>query len=343
LQYLPGLEKEGISVELSSLFDDGYLEARFRHRRLPVFRAAGGGLRRLTTLARAGRFDVGWWAYELYPFMPSQLEGALWPSRIPYVLDLDDATFHLYDGSSHSLIRRLLGHKLMDLGRRAQAVLAGSEYLVDYFSRAGARVHHVPTVVDTSHYVPGPARERRGRDVVVGWMGSPVTAPYLDAVAEPLRRFQQETRAKVRLIGAGRSAPSGVDAEARDWSEPKVVAELQDMDIGIMPLPDEPFARGKCAFKLVQYMACGVPVIASPVGANTALVEQSGGGLLARGSEEWFEALLELHRSPEARHRAGADGRAYVSAHYSMEAMLPRVTRVLVDADRGGRLALPER
>jgi len=121
----------------------------------------------------------------------------------------------------------------------------------------------------------------------------------------------------------------GLPVEARSWSEASEVAEIQQFDIGIMPLPDEPFERGKCGYKLIQYMACGKPVVASPVGANTSIVRDGIEGFLASTDAEWMQLLGILCDDNALRQRMGAAGRVRVEAEYSLQVAAPHLERLL--------------
>jgi hypothetical protein len=329
-QYFPALQREGWTISSNPLLDDGYLQRRFETGHASLVAAALGATKRWSALRKRDEHDAIWMAYEALPYAPAFVEKVLLGGGPSLVLDVDDAVFHIYDENRSRLVRALLGDKLKKLAEVAAAVFAGSPYLVDYFSAAGARVFHVPTVVDIERYLPA-TPPRRSHRIVVGWMGSPSTAAFLRAMQGPLARFQREIDAEVRLIGAHGVTLRGVRAEMIAWSEAREITDLQGFDIGIMPLDDIPFTRGKCGFKLVQCMATGIPVVASPVGVNTQLVEESGAGFLARTSDEWVEALLVLARSPELRAQQGAAGRRYVIERYSLQAFEPVVSRLLAE------------
>ncbi len=144
--------------------------------------------------------------------------------------------------------------------------------------------------------------------------------------------------ARIAAVGAGKAAPPHPLLDIQLWSEDTEVARRQDMDIGIMPLTDTPWARGKCGYKLIQYMACGLPVIASPVGVNAEIVEHGVNGFLATTEAEWREALVTLLRDPELRRKMGAEGRRKVEAQYSLQVWGPRVAMMLKEVAERGKL-----
>ena len=326
-QYLPYLRELGVVVESKPLLSDRYIERLYRGRPRNPAPILAGYIRRLWNLATSSRFDLLWIEYELFPWLPAWFELLLSRLGVPYVVDYDDAIFHRYDSHRNPLVRRLLGRKIDQVMRQARLVIAGSDYLAEHARRAGAaRVERVPTVVDLNRYhVTTPAEDRT---YTVGWIGSPLTAPYLQKVRDALTDVCSDGRVRVRLIGSGPISLDHIAVETRPWSESTEVAELQRFDVGIMPLPDEAWERGKCGYKLIQYMACGLPVIASPVGACRQIVEHGMNGFLAYTSSEWIVALRTL-QDPALRARLGAAGRTKVEQAYCLQVTAPRLASLL--------------
>jgi glycosyltransferase involved in cell wall biosynthesis len=327
-QFLPYLRAQGIEATVAPLCSDQYLRRLYGGARPETWRILGEYLQRLLMLPRVVRYDLLWIEKELFPGAPAILEAALARFRLPYVVDYDDATFHKYDQSPNALLRTLLPHKIDAVMRHATVVTAGNEYLAARARGAGAkRVELIPTVVDLDRYprftASGPGRPR------LGWIGSPITEGYLARVSDVIAQLSAETGAVPVLIGASAGTLAGLGAEVCPWNEATEVADLASLDVGIMPLPDLPFERGKCGYKLIQYMACGKPVVASPVGVNRQLVEHGVTGYLAETPEEWLAALRRLTGDAELRARMGRAGRAKVEATYSLQAVAPRLLRIL--------------
>lgn len=151
------------------------------------------------------------------------------------------------------------------------------------------------------------------------WIGSPYTSHYLYDIAPALAEVCKEGKAQVRLIGAGSIDLPNVPFETFPWSEETEVSLIQECHVGIMPLTDSPWERGKCGFKLIQYMGCSLPVIASPVGVNTEIVDEGVNGYLASSKEEWIEKLTTLRNSPSLSTTIGATGRKKVEQEYSLQ------------------------
>jgi glycosyltransferase involved in cell wall biosynthesis len=324
-QYLPGLAAAGIDVQISALLDDAYVRRRHRSRLPSLRQVIGSAAHRLAMLLRSRRFDLLWVEAELLPWIPAVAEGLLRRARVPFVVEFDDAIFHRYDRHPNPLVRALLGRKIDKVMRRASAVIAGNAYLASRAQAAGAaRVVCLPSVVDLDRY---PARQDRRPPgpIVVGWIGSPSTAPYLRLVEQPLRELQHRTEARILLIGAGGLPRFAFERELRPWVEAREANDLAAIDIGIMPLSDGPWERGKCGFKIIQYMAAGKPVVASPVGANLHIVEPGIDGFFAASPGEWLERLQVLSADETLRLRLGAAGRRKVEARYSVQVTAPRL------------------
>ena len=327
-QYVPHLVASGVDLHIAPMLGDDYVSGLYAGR-VPVWSVLQSYLARITSIVGATGYDVVWVEKEMLPWVPAFIEIGLLHRSIPLVADFDDAAFHRYDLHHSTLVRGLLGQKIDQVMRRAALVLVGNEYLADRARKAGAsRVEYIPTVVDTERYSPIAPCEHTN-ELVVGWIGSPATVKHLRAIGAALQGTLGGLAARVVAVGANPEQLTGLSIEARPWSERTEVDEVRSFDIGIMPLPDEPFERGKCGYKLIQYMACGKPVVASPVGVNSSIVEHGVNGFLATSPSEWQEALSTLAGDPELRERMGMAGRKQVEAHYSLGVTAPRVEALL--------------
>lgn len=328
--YVPHLQQAGFDVEVAPLFDDDYVARLYDGRPRGAAKSVRAYLGRVKAILGARDVDLVWAEKELFPFLPPGVDLAF-ARRFPrFVLDLDDAVFHRYDLHKSALVRRVLGRRVDRLMRAADLVTVGSPYLAERARSAGARrVERLATTVDLDAYRRPADRPDDGR-VRVGWIGTPRTARYLAPLESVFAEVARETGAWFTLIGAGPDALSGVpNTERRPWSEETEVAELARCDVGIMPLPDKPFERGKCAYKLVQFQALGVPVVASPVGMNVEVVGAGTSGRLAASPEEWRDALLALVNDASARAAMGAAGQARVASEASLQVTAPRLIQLL--------------
>jgi glycosyltransferase involved in cell wall biosynthesis len=324
-QYLPWLAARGHAVAVLPLFDDAHLERTFGGARVRPLRVAGSYLGRLARLLEASRADLVWLEGELWPFLPAVGERILGASGIPFVVDYDDAVFHKYDRHRSSFVRRVLASKIETVMAKASMVIAGNEYIADRARAAGApRIEVIPTVVDVERY---PVRPRADDAFRVGWIGSPQTVQYLAPLSTPLAELRARG-AEVELVGV-RDSPLGGGVRYTPWSEDTEAAALSRFDVGVMPLPDTPWERGKCGYKLIQTMAAGRATIASPVGVNRELVVPGETGFLADGVDAWRDALARLERDRELTRRMGAAGRAAVEARFSLALWAPRIADLL--------------
>ena len=327
-QFQSGLAAAGIDLQIQSLLDNAYLQRSFSGRR-PSLRglfAAYG--RRLQVLRAAGSCDLAIVYGELLPCLPGWLERHL--LKIPFIYDCDDAFFLKYRSGRLGCLQPLLGAKVDRMMAAAVAVTAGNAGLAAYARRFNSIVIVLPSVVDTVQLIPAQQRpaSRLPAPFTVGWIGSPSTAPYLQLLIAPLQQLAKERSVRLLVVGGPGPAIPGVDVIQLPWSLDQEVHLIQQFDVGVMPLPDTPWTRGKCAYKLIQCMACGIPVVASPVGANVQAVPPEC-GLLAEGPDAWLAALRRLAADGELRSRMGAAARQWVEERYSLRSALPVLTDVI--------------
>src|SRR5215213_492624 len=245
-QYIPHLAAHGIKLVTAPFFSNGYVQNLYSGQRIPLKIILQAYLNRLSALIHSRSFDMLWVEKELFPWMPAWFETLLSTLNIPYAVDYDDAVFHRYDLNSSFIVRALLGRKIDHVMRHAGLVIAGNDYIAERAAKAGAhRVECLPSVVDVSQYVV--TDPTTGPVFRIGWVGSPVTAPYLDLVRKALNQLSRESNVKLILIGAGKVASfRDIPTEILPWSEEIERRISQLFDVGIMPLVDGPFERGKC-------------------------------------------------------------------------------------------------
>lgn len=318
-QYAPLLRALGIELELASFFDEAGFSRLYRS--TPGRKAADtvrGFARRVGQVRRSGSADAVLVHREVAPFLSGAFVRAL-EGGPPVLFDLDDAVFlDAPGGSAWTRLLRRPAAETTALVRLARVSLAGNAYLADFVERAGGRVVHLPTTVDTDAFVPAPA-DAAGGPLRISWVGTHSTQAYLDVVGPALRTLAAETSVEVTVVS---NRPpehiGGVPVRGLHWSLDHELSYFQESDVGIYPLPDDPWARGKCGGKAVQYMACGVPVVASPVGVLREMVVGDATGFPARTEQEWLEALRTLAADAPLRRRLGAGARALVEERYSL-------------------------
>jgi glycosyltransferase involved in cell wall biosynthesis len=259
---------------------------------------------------------------------------ALRASARRLVYDLDDAVMFRdpFRGRPVSHVRR---RRFRHTVRCADLVTAGNEYLLGLAAEDAPETKrfHAPTPVDTARYSPGPAPHAGFR---VGWIGSRATRGYLDLVVPGLTDFCAQR--KDALVAVMADAPSSrlgdLRVEFMPWSDAGEVAFLRSLDAGLMPLSDDPFSRGKCGFKLLQYIACGVPAVASPVGVNTDICDGGRTGILAATPADWAPALARIAADPAAARARAAAARARVEERWSARVLGPRFAAALAECAR---------
>jgi glycosyltransferase involved in cell wall biosynthesis len=280
-----------------------------------------GLLKRILVLLSVPRYDAIWIHREAFPFFtpwPERLVRHLSRGRV--VLDFDDALYVPPPGGRDWRSRLRRADEFRSVVTMADVVLAGSPLLVSWANSVGVTAQLVPTCVQIPLQLP--ERSIDGQEATIGWIGSWSTARSLVGLADVLRGVHERTGARVVLVGADNLAAVArmiPGATWRRWKLDRETDDLDNFDIGIMPLEDTPWNRGKCAYKLIQYMAHGIPFVASPVGMNTDIAISSEAGLLAATTDEWTDALTELVADRTLRARLGSAGRRYAIDHFDRQ------------------------
>jgi len=340
LQYIPLLGEEGIDVDVRPFLTDrafACLYDRRRAIRTSLGLVAGSG-RRLVDAVRLGGYDVVWVQREAALIGPPVIEW-LAHRRRALVLDLDDAIYLPPPRSVFGPLAPMLrGRGKADrlIGWCDHAV-CGNPTIAAYVTGRGVPATIVPTLVDTGRFTPRAAP--RSGELVVGWMGTHSTLEYLRPLLPVFRRLAERHRFRLRIVGGGpvTVAVDGVAVEMRPWSLERELEDLQSFDVAVYPLADDEWARGKSGFKAIQYLSCGIPYVASPVGVVADIGTPGVTHFAARSDEEWFERLSILLADAALRERMGQAGRRFAVEHYSTRraaATLATVFRTVVEERR---------
>jgi len=324
-QYVNGLKSYGIDLQIRHLLGDDYLRIRFAGGSMPFKILIRSVFSRLEHLSNQDNYDCAILHCELIPLMPGMLERGL--IRKPYIYDFDDAFYLKYQRGWLGIAGPLLQNKFDTIIAGANTVTAGNAVLADYAKLHNPNTIFFPTVVNTQRYVPQ-IKNRGGKVFTIGWIGSPSTAKYLKEIIVPLSTIGQEGAVKFVVIGGKAPHIPNVTVIEIEWKEETELELINSFDIGVMPLTDDEWTRGKCAFKLIQYMSCAVPVVASPVGANIEVVGVSS-GLLASTQQDWVDALRKLRDQPNIRKELGKAGRDRVLECYSLHKNLPVLANLI--------------
>lgn len=284
--------------------------------------------RRMSLVRRAKDYDLVYIMREAALLGPPLFEKLIHQQRVPIVFDFDDAVFVSYRSPSNGYLSYLkFASKTKTICRIASHVMAGNPYLADYARQVNDRVTVIPTTIDTEKYLVPQPKESSGPPVI-GWTGSYSTVQHLDTLRSALKKLAERESFQLRVIGTPSYQCPPIDVEATPWRADTELQDLSAIDIGVMPLPDDKWSKGKCGLKALQFMALGIPTICSPVGVNTDIIQDDQNGFLASTEDEWVDKITRLLRSRELRQRLGQAGRATVEQKYSAIIQTPRVYEI---------------
>jgi glycosyltransferase involved in cell wall biosynthesis len=328
-QYKPLLEAEGFVVRVKPLLNDSYVQELYRSGRKKHYYLLMGCLRRISGFLFWHRYDLIVVEYELLPYFPAWGEFFIRALGGKYIVDLDDAVYIRYSQNSKALWRFLYSKKTEQVIKYSTDVIVGNTFLQNYVSEMQRESRVIPTVVSISRY-PNYDNKSMYPPFRIVWIGSPQTSAYLVQLIEVFKDLRD--RISLKIIGAEskiRDLFKGINVEWVDWNNETEISEIQGCHIGIMPLTDDDWARGKSGFKLIQYMACKLPVVASPVGANKEIVSDGVTGYLATSTGEWKEALNKLINNPVHAKKLGEEGYKKFVNEYSLESVFPRYLEII--------------
>jgi len=327
MQYMPWLNRAGIHTTMRAFLSNHYVTALYAD----TSRAgavAAAYLRALGAARASRRHDLLWIEKEYLPWLPYWLE-RLAIGRTRYVLDFDDAWALRYETSRFWLVRRIFGNKFRRLVQGAALTITANQTLHEWAVAQGAsRVLLLPTVIDLDSY---PVTAPPDGPFTLCWIGTPLTALYLNEIAGALQQLSAEAPFELMIIGAPDFSIPGVTCRHEAWSEASEAGLVAACHGGIMPLPDDAWARGKSGYKLIQYMAAARPTIASPVGANNDIVTSGETGYLAGDNASWLQAMRQLRDDPALRARMGAAARQRVETKYALQVTAPLLIRQFQD------------
>jgi glycosyltransferase involved in cell wall biosynthesis len=339
-QWEPLLRERGVEItyapfESEELHGTVYAHGRF----VEKLRLVAKALReRSSLLNNVKDFDLVYIFRETSLLGPAYFERVIHRSGVPYVFDFDDAVFVSYKSPSNGYLSYLkFAGKTATSCRLAAHVMAGNPYLAAYARRINENVTIVPTTIDTDKYTPL-TYDRPSAPIVIGWTGSYSTVQHLDTLRDTLKKLAREKTFRLRVIGTPAYQIDGIDVEAMPWRASTELDDLSGIDIGMMPLPDDDWSKGKCGLKALQFMALGIPTVCSPVGVNTDIIQDSENGMLASSEGDWIKRLSLLIESPELREKLGRAGRRTVEEKYSAVSQAPRVYEIFKSVAQTSRV-----
>jgi glycosyltransferase involved in cell wall biosynthesis len=343
-QFVGPLADRGIILTIRPFLDSKLFARLYRPGGVPrkAFTLATSALRRMKDLLLLNKTEVVLIQREAMIFGPPLVEWlAVRVLKRPMVLDLDDATYVSYTSPTYGRLGKTLKwfSKTDDLISWASIVTCGNRAIAEYAESKGATACIIPTVVDAEVFRPANAAVSSPSDpLVLGWIGTHSTFPYLEAIFPILQKLAGAHHFKLRIVGAGkeRVAIPGVEVENLEWKLEREVADFQSFDIGLYPIDPtlyaEKWAAGKSGFKAIQYMAVGIPFVAAPVGAMAEIGKPGVTHFHAVTNEEWSKALTLLLSSKQLREAMGSAGRQHVVQYYSLEDQAEKLAQALRQA-----------
>jgi glycosyltransferase involved in cell wall biosynthesis len=347
-QFVPYLENAGYECVVAP-FSTARLFRGLRHKghfASKVLHTVYCSIRRFLQLAQVAQFDLVVIHREVFPFFTPALENAVLRRTRKVMFSFDDATYaghHDVGALNHPFLYRLkYGRGVDEVLRRCAHVVAGNRILGDYARAFNPRVTVIPTVVDCDYYRYQEPKAKDNVPIAVGWMGSRSTVSYLQFVEPALKAIGRRYpgRVQFRFFGHPDYKPDLPDLSSLPFQLGSEIEDLHSLDIGIMPMPDTDWTRGKCAFKAVQYMATGAVAVASPVGVTTDLIAHNHNGFLARSVDEWFHFLSMLIENHELRRRLSLRARRTIEDSYSLRVWAPCFVSVFDELTNEKRSAL---
>jgi glycosyltransferase involved in cell wall biosynthesis len=284
----------------------------------------------LSNVIRAQQYDLIFIQREAFMLGTAVFERLLAATGVPIVFDFDDAIWmpNVSEGNKNLAFLKnpLKTNRIIKL---ATSVIAGNEFLANYALQFNPNVLVVPSTVDAKLYCPKPSQNPDSPEpVCIGWSGSASTLPYLEAIMPQLAEVEKALPRQVRFLVIG--VPGYRNSQLNRlhsiaWRADTEVPDLAQLDIGLMPLPNEPWAQGKCGMKAIQYMGLGIPAVVSPIGVNTTIVQHLHNGMWATEPKDWQTTLVQLVQNRAIRETLGANARKTVEERYSLQSQLPKL------------------
>ena len=320
-QWEPDLQAQGITVEMLPFADEELMQVLHQPGKQVVkaIALARALLRRVQLFAKVQRYDAIYLFRAASIVGPAWLELALSLLHRPIIFDFDDAIFHLHTTEANRKFGWLkFPGKTATICRLSSHVVVGNAWLADYARQFNAQVTIIPSTVEIERFQPTARYEHKDR-VVVGWTGSSTSQTYLEAFVPMLRELIDRYPVELRIHSDRPPDLPGVPYVWRKWTAKTEAEEIGQFDIGLMPMPEVEWAKGKCAMKALLYMALGVPAVCSAIGANCEVIQHDENGLLARTDDEWLTQTGRLVQDAGLRQRLGMAGRRTVEARYSKQ------------------------
>ncbi len=296
-QYKNYLENNGFKVIIKPLFPSKYIADLYGKGKKNFWILIPEYIKRFFQVIFIERYDILFIEYELFPFIPFFIEKICLAGKKNIILDYDDATFHTYDKHTNKFVKALCGNKIYQLVQLSSLVITGSPYLTDTLSKFTTNIVEIPTSISIKKYQDvKPLHVVNDEAFIIGWVGSKNTSVNLLPIKTVFLQLQQKYNIKLVLVGFNKNLLpelAGVHYDNITWEASTEVEIISKFNVGIMPLDNNDFNKGKCGFKLIQYMACGIPTVSTPLQANIK-IDRNNGNLFATSTDEWFAAFEKM-------------------------------------------------
>ena len=331
-QFLPYLKEKGFQYKVRPFvfrrfYNIVYLKGNYVKKVIFFLCALCG---RLFDIVRLVRYDVVFVHREACPFGPCFFEWIAHKFGKKLIFDFDDAIYLTNKSRSNNFVERFKDpHKVPYIIRISDRIIAGNRFLADFASKYNKKVDIIPTCVDTDTYINNNLNNNPGR-LTIGWIGSVTTIEYLNMLKNVFVKLAEKyPHLNFEIVGGDFSIDGISSLVSKKWSLERELSDLSSMDIGLMPMPDNDWTKGKCGFKALLYMSMQIPCVCSPVGVNKEIVQDGINGFLADSEEEWIEKISRLAEHPELRKKMGMAGRITVEEKFSVKRNAPRYFEVI--------------
>lgn len=339
-QYLSFLKSEGIGCALRPFWSTAayrkLYERKHYFRKLYFFLL--GTINRISDIIHISRYDIVFIQRQAYPIGGLFFERILSLLGKPFIFDFDDAIFLPASSSQNSFIEKFRRpEEVSKLIAMSNHVIAGNYYLAEFATRYNKNVSIIPTCIDTDKYYPFTC-ELPIKKIVIGWIGSVTTAEFISILKDTFSELSKRKNIIFKVIGGDLNFCQNPGIINISWSIDEEIKHLKTFDIGIMPMPDNEWTRGKCGFKAILYMSMGIPCVCSPVGVNKEIIKDGINGFFADKPEEWIDKLSLLIDNAELRKKIGLAGRKTIEEKFSVKLNAPKMLEIFkqVFSERSG-------
>jgi len=321
-QYLSFLQQNGWEYDFSNLISEKddkifYQKGYFFRKGLIFFKSI---IIRVLDVLKASKYDVVFIQREAFFTGTTFFEWAFSRSKAKVIFDFDDSIWLSNVSDANKKLEWLKnGHKTKKIIAFSDLIIAGNQYLASYAEEFNENVIVIPTTIDLNYHKK--IEVEISDKITIGWTGTSTTLRYLEEKLNILEKLKNKFKNKVafKIIVEFDKTYDSINTTTTKWSKEEEIKDLNRIDIGIMPLPDDQWTRGKCGFKGLQYMALGIPTVMSPVGVNTEIITHGENGFLAKTDQEWFDLLSKLIESEQLRKELGVKGKKTIENKYSVE------------------------